>query len=261
MTEEDLQMTDPAVLYETRGRVAQITLNRPKALNAINSALSSELRSALTELDLDDELWVGILTGSGRCFSAGADIREGRRQRRETSRIDYYYLDYPVNWKPVIAAVHGYCYGAGLSLAAECDVIVATEDATFSIVETKRGMPAVTLYAQLAAWMGSKKVTEMILTGKPITAGEAHRLGLVNEVVATRDELLPAAEAIAERILESPPLAVRAAVQAARVSALNSQVHRDAELLFRNSNWREWEDFKEGVRAFKENRAPVFRGR
>lgn len=254
-------MTEQPVLYEKQGRLARITLNRPEALNAMDSALKTQLRAAFTDFDLDPEVWVAILSGSGRCFSAGADLRKPGDYRAESSRIDHYYLEHPINWKPVIAAVHGYCYGNGLALAAECDVIVATEDATFSIVETKHGMPPITIFAQLAAWMGSKKVTEMILTGDPISADDAFRLGLVNRVVATRDELIPAAEEIAERILSNPPLAVRTSVQAARKSALLSQTHREAELLFQNCGWKQTEDFQEAIAAFREGRQPVYVGR
>jgi enoyl-CoA hydratase/carnithine racemase len=251
-----------SLIYRKDGRIARLTFNRPKSLNAIDASLSQELKDAIADFDLDPDVWLAIVSGNGRCFCAGADVRQGGpASPRTTSRVDHYYLDAPLNWKPVIAAVHGYCYGAGLVFAAECDLIVATADATFAIVETKRGMPAITLSAQLAPWMSSKKVTEMIVTGDPISAEEAHRLGLVNQVVPSYEDLLPAAEALAQRVLANPPMAVRTAIQAARTSVFQSQVYRDSELLFRNTRWREWEDFKEGMLAFREKRPPVFRGK
>lgn len=250
------------LIYEKDGRIARLTFNRPESLNAINGSLSRELKDALSDFDLDPDVWIAIVSGNGRCFCAGADLRQGSQEpRRATSRVDHYYLDAPVNWKPVIAAVHGYCYGAGLVFAAECDMIVATEDAAFSIVETKLGMPAITLSAQLAPWMGSKKVTEMVVTGDPISGEVAHRLGLVNRLVPSHEDLLLAAEELAQRVLANPPMAVRTAIQAARTSVFQSQAYRDSELLFRNTRWREWEDCKEGMLAFREKRPPVFKGR
>jgi len=256
-------MSDEQCLtYTKEGRIARITFNRPKSLNAINGRMSADLKDALSDFDTDPEVWVAIINGNGRAFCAGADVREsGRERRHPSSRVDHYYLDAPVNWKPVIAAVHGYCYGAGLVLAAECDLIVATQDASFSVVETKLGMPAVTLSAQLATWMGSKIVTEMIVTGDPVGAEEAYRRGLVNQLVPTQAELLPAADRLAQRILANSPMAVRTAIQAARTSVFQSQTYRDSELLFRNTRWREWEDCKEGMLAFREKRAPVFKGK
>lgn len=253
-------MSDQRVIYEKNGRLARITLNRPESLNAIDGAMDAGLKAALNDFDMDEELWVAILCGNGRSFCAGADIR-GSGPPPTTSRVAHYYLEFPINWKPVIAAVHGHVYGAGLILAAESDVIVATEDAKFAIVETKHGMPAVTLFAQLAPWMGSKRLTEMILTGEPLSAQEAYQRGLVNRLVPTREELLPAAEELANKIVANPPIAVRTAVQLARTSAQQSKLHQDAATILRNCGWTKTEDYAEGRRAFREKRKPVYRGR
>lgn len=251
-----------AIIYEKRGRTAYITLNRPGSLNAISATMREELREALCDFDLDDEVWLAIVSGAGPCFTVGADLKQfGQSRGPTTSRTDHYFLDHPVNWKPVVAAVHGYCYGNGLAFVAECDLVVATADARFCMVETKRGMPPITIYAQLASWMGSKRATEMILTGDPLSATDGHRLGLVNEVVATQPDLLPAAERLAERVLCNPPLAVRTAVQMSRTAALQSQIHREADLLFRNTRWQDWHDHKESIRAFLEKRQPMYIGK
>jgi enoyl-CoA hydratase/carnithine racemase len=250
------------IIYEKVDRIAYITLNRPEALNAIDATMRGELREALSDFDLDPEVWLAIVSGNGRCFSAGADVnRHANPQGLQTTRPDWYLLDYPVNWKPVIAAVHGYTYGAALSFVAECDLVVASRDAGFGLIETKRGMPAISIFAQLLPWMGSKQITEMLLTGDPLSAEDAHRLGLVNRLVPTRDDLLPAAEELAQRVLANPPLVVRAGVEATRTTVMKSETLKEAELLFRKSTWRDWEDHKESVRAFLEKRPPVFTGR
>ena len=118
-----------------------------------------------------------------------------------------------------------------------------------------------TLFAQLAPWMGSKRLTEMILTGEPLSAQEAYQRGLVNRLVPTREELLPAAEELANKIVANPPIAVRTAVQLARTSAQQSKLHQDAATILRNCGWTKTEDYAEGRRAFREKRKPVYRGR
>ena len=160
------------ITYETAGRIVYITLNRPESLNAMDEITTRELRTALGEFDSDPEAWVAILAGNGR-------------------------------------AVHGPCYGYGLSLAAECDAIIATQDAAFCLIETRLGMLPVTVFAHLSAWMGSKRLTEMIMTADPLMGAEAYRLGLVNQLVESRTDLIPAADDLARRILQNPPLSVR----------------------------------------------------
>ena len=250
------------VTYQKVDRVAHITLNRPDALNAFNSELDQALREALSDFDLDPDLWIAIVSGNGRSFCAGHDLRQpSQAERLPSSRLVHYLLDAPVNWKPVIAAVHGHCYGFGLVFAAECDLVVATEDASFCVIETKRGIPSVTLFAQLAHSVGVKNATEMTLTAEPISASDAHRMGLVSRVVPSREDLIPAAEQLASEILQNPPLPVRVAVQAARTSVMNSAIMHEADLLLRNSGFKDWEDFGEGIRAFREGRLPEFKAK
>ena len=133
--------------YERKGRIAYIMFNRPQVLNAVNSQFEQDLHEALLEFDTDDEAWVGIIHGAGRAFCAGADIKQRfvamtpqESARRERGPNPEGYLGRTINWKPVIAAVHGYALGAGIVIAAESDMIVASEDARFGITETRRGL-------------------------------------------------------------------------------------------------------------------------
>jgi len=136
------------MMYKRRGKTAYIMFNRPQALNAVNDQFEEDLHSALLEFDLDDEAWVAIIHGAGRSFCAGADIKQRfvamtpeQSARRERGPNPEGYMGRAINWKPVIAAVHGYALGAGIVIAAESDMIVASEDARFGITETRRGLP------------------------------------------------------------------------------------------------------------------------
>ena len=171
--------------YHREGRIGYITLNRPQALNAVNDQFELDIGEALLEFDMDEEAWVGIIHGEGRAFCAGADIkqrfvemtpRQSALRSRGTSAEGY--LARTINWKPVIAAVHGYCLGAGLSLAGECDMIVASEEAQFGITETRRGLPGARVWAKCNAFMPSKVLSEMVITGEPLRCGGALPPGL-----------------------------------------------------------------------------------
>ena len=136
------------MMYKRRGKTAYIMFNRPQALNAVNDQFEEDLHSALLEFDLDDEAWVAIVHGAGRSFCAGADIKQRfvamtpeQSARRERGPNPEGYMGRAINWKPVIAAVHGYALGAGIVIASESDMIVASEDARFGITETRRGLP------------------------------------------------------------------------------------------------------------------------
>ncbi|MBI2871672.1 MAG: enoyl-CoA hydratase/isomerase family protein [Chloroflexi bacterium] len=255
------------VLYEVKGRIAYITLNRPQSLNAFNDPLESEVVQALREFDLEDEAWVAIISGAGRCFSAGADVKQRfagttRQERRAAvvtrgGGVDG-FLGRTANWKPVIAAVHSYCLGVACSLTAECDLIVAAEDAQFGITELKRGIQGATIWARLWPNMASKVAAEMVLTGDPISAQEAYRMGLVNRLVP-KGQHVAGAEKLAERLMEVPPLAVRSSVRMLRFAPL--KLVADAELYARALRLNLTEDFEESAKAFVEKRKPVYKGR
>ena len=246
------------------GSIGIVRLNRPSALNALNFELMGELVKALEELDGDQAVRVIILTGSERAFAAGADLKE----MSQSGPVDLILGRRFELWdrlrkiaKPIIAAVSGYCLGGGNELAMNCDIIIASENATFGQPEVNVGiMPGAGGTQRLIRAVGKYKAMEMILTGKPITAQEAYRVGLVNRIVPT-ESLLDEAKKMANEIASKPPISVRAAKEAilkAQDTAL--EVGLDFErksfyMLFAT------EDGKEGMKAFLEKRKPNFKGR
>ncbi len=246
--------------YERKGRIAYIMFNRPQALNAVNRQFEDDLHEALLEFDTDDEAWVGIIHGAGRAFCAGADIKqrfvEMTRQesaRRERGPNPEGYLGRSINWKPVIAAVHGYALGAGIVIAAECDMIVASDDARFGISETKRGLAGGRIWAKVNAFMPSKIASEMVITGEPVEAAELYRLGLINRLVPNGFHL-SAAEALAEKVLKTPPLSARVGVKLTRRQWVQTGAEADMQTLPLKLHLSE--DFKEASRSFVEKRPP-----
>jgi len=251
--------------YERKGRIAYITFNRPQVLNAVNSQFEQDLHEALLEFDTDDEAWVGIIHGAGRAFCAGADIKQRfvamtpqESARRERGPNPEGYLGRTINWKPVIAAVHGYALGAGIVIAAESDMIVASEDARFGITETRRGLAGGRIWAKVNAFMPSKIASEMVITGEPVEAAELYRLGLINRLVPNGFHL-SAAEALAEKVLKAPPLATRVGVKLTRRQWVQTGADADMQTLPLKLHMSE--DFKEASQAFVEKRAPEYKAR
>ena len=252
------------VRYEKRDRIARVTIDRPDVMNALHPPASDELSRVWDDFAADPEVWVAIFTGAGeRAFSAGNDLKvqaSGGAVRMPptgfggiTSRRDL--------WKPVIAAVNGVALGGGLELALACDIIVAADHARLGLPEPRVGlMAAAGGVHRLPRHIPLKIAMGLMLTGKPLTAAEALRVGLVNEVVP-QAELLPTAERWAKEILECSPLSVQATKQAALeglgrpyFEALKGD-YPLARTLFRS------EDFVEGPRAFAEKRKPNWKGR
>ena len=189
------------VLIDTEGSIRLLTLNRPEKLNAINDALSHALKSAIKEAASDDNVSVILLTGAGRAFSAGADLKEaasnGRRPQREAlnSAINStsVYNALIACDKPVIAAVNGYALGAGAAIAVSCDLVLASDDAVFGYPELKHGLAATAVSPTLVAQIGRKHATELLLLAENLPAARAAEIGLINRVVP-KDELMTTAK-------------------------------------------------------------------
>ena len=252
------------IIYECRDRVALITLNRPKALNALNTELMRELGDALAKADADDDVGAIVITGSEKAFAAGADIKE----MRPKSFVDVYREDFiTAEWeavtrvrKPVIAAVAGYALGGGCELAMMCDIILAADTAKFGQPEINLGvMPGAGGTQRLTRFIGKSTAMEMNLTGRFMDAAEAERKGLVSRVLPA-DELVEEAVATAAKIAGKSRIAVMAtkeAVNRAYETTLAEGVRFERRLfhaLFAT------EDQKEGMDAFAEKRSPNFRG-
>jgi enoyl-CoA hydratase len=253
------------ILVETRGAVGLITLNRPKALNALCDALVREMGAGLDSFEADDAIGAIVITGSERAFAAGADIKEmaGR------SYMDVYLADFITQgWervtscrKPVIAAVAGFALGGGCELAMMCDTIIAAETAKFGQPEITLGViPGAGGTQRLTRFVGKAKAMDMVLTGRMMDASEAERSGLVSRVVPP-EKLLDEALAVAARIAEmSRPAAMIAkeAVNRAYETSLGEGVRFERRLfhsLFAT------DDQKEGMTAFVEKRKPAFKNR
>ncbi len=252
----------PSVTYDNRGPVAWVTINRPEAHNALNADVRRGLWDAFGRFNADGEASVLVLTGAGdRSFCAGGDLKEMAETALTVPPPDYIpQIGRNVEVaKPVIGAINGLCLGGGFLLAQSCDLLVASDTATFGIAEVRwgRGLPwAVPLTTMIPRAIAM----EMLLTGRPITAQRAYEVGLVNEVAAP-DELAARAQSLAETIARNAPLSVMAAKRTAYLLAGKrmAQAFEEAEELWRPVYLSE--DAQEGPRAFKEKREPIWRSR
>lgn len=251
------------VLYEREGRIATITYNRPEALNAINMELRLDLDAAWTRFRDDDEAWVAIVTGAGRAFSAGADLRDAARPRGtthwETPSLTSLESGLEV-WKPTIAAVNGYCLGFALTLVAACDFAVASERAEFGFPEVRLGIPTIQGAVRMPRKVAWHHAMELLLIGERVNAARAQEMGLVWKVVP-HEELMAEARALAERLLLSAPLAVRATKEV----AWRGQEMPWAEAIRFGETMRRvagsTDDAAEGRTAARDKRSPEWRAR
>lgn len=253
------------IIVETRGRVGLMTLDRPNALNALNSDLVSELSEALDGFEADGEIGAMVITGSEKAFAAGADIKE----MKDNTFADNYMSNFITEkWerittcrKPVIAAVAGYALGGGCELAMMCDFILAAETAKFGQPEVTIGtIPGAGGTQRLTRLVGKSKAMEMCLSGRMMGAEEAERSGLVSRIVAADDlleEAIKTAEAIARLSLPIVMMA-KEAVNNALETSLAEGIHFERRLFHATFST---EDQKEGMAAFAEKRQPAFKNR
>jgi enoyl-CoA hydratase len=257
-------MAFETILVETRGKVGLITLNRPQALNALNSTLMGEVNQALDGFEADATIGCVVITGSEKAFAAGADIKEMQHLSFPQTYID----DFVTSWdriasrrKPIVAAVAGFALGGGCELAMMCDIIIAADTARFGQPEIKLGvMPGSGGTQRLTRLIGKVKAMEMCLTGRMIDAAEAERAGLVARVVPAADllaEAMKTAETIASLSLPVVMM-IKESVNRADETTLAEGMRFERRLfhsLFATA------DQKEGMAAFVEKRTPKFENR
>jgi E-phenylitaconyl-CoA hydratase len=258
-------MTD-TVRYELDAHVATITYNRPEALNAINAELREDLNAAFARFRDDEDAWVGIVTGAGRAFCVGADLKDGGGAAGtfpgtfwEKPTLNSFESGWEI-FKPVIAAVNGYCLGYGLTLVTWCDFVIASDRAEFGYPEVRLGVPAAVGALRLPERVGWQYAMELLLTGERIDALRAEEIGLAGWVVP-HPELMAEAGRLARRLTAGAPLAQRVmkeiAMRSRRLPPLESV--RFAETMRKVA--ASTDDAAEGARAAAEGRAPRWQGR
>jgi len=254
------------ILYEKKDGVATITINRPKALNAMNEETIQEILSTLDDAEKDENIRVVVITGAGdRAFSAGADINMmkagGALEARRTSQLGQRMTNEVEDLeKPVIAAINGYALGGGLELAMACDLRIASENARLGQPEINIGLiPGWGGTQRLPRFVGKGLAKEMIFTGRMIDAKTAEQHGLVNKVVPA-DQLKSAVEELAKELIDKPPVAIKLAKE-----LINNSTETSLRIGITNESEAfglvgSTEDFKEGTAAFLEKRKPKFKG-
>ena len=255
-----------AVLYDKEDQIVTITLNRPEALNSINRQLKQELNEAITTFDRDDGARVAIITGAGRAFCAGRDLKERAAdnaaglQARATDSMGAENLElFEHTWKPLIAAINGYAMAGGWAIAQMCDLRLAAEDATMGITEARWSLLP-PFAAALPKLIPMAAALELVLTAKPITAQRAYEIGFVNKIVP-KERLLEEANALARQIVDNAPLSIRFFKELAYRGLDMSEPALAALTRHLYDQLLRTEDSKEGPRAFAEKRQPQWKGR
>jgi enoyl-CoA hydratase len=255
------------ILYEEKEDIASVTVNRPKALNALNAATIEELSDVFSKIKKNEQVRLVIVTGSGtKAFVAGGDINELGREDSVGGKlrsVKAQKMRDRIEWlgKPVIAAVNGFAFGGGCELALACHIRIASHNAKFGQPEVNLGLMAFGGGTQrLPRLIGRGRALELLLTGDIIDAAEAYRIGLVNKVVSP-ESLLPEAEKLARTILSKGPVAVKLTLESVLAGA--DMDMREAIAADANRMALIWatDDVREGTRAFKEKRKPRFQGK
>lgn len=255
------------LIYEVKDRVAYITINRPEAMNAMDAEVYAELSKAWIDVRDNPDVWVAIITGTGeKSFTAGADLKTFITRVPEKADFWLTQKNMLLNrglevWKPVIAAINGYCLAGGMTLLFATDIRIAAEHAVFEISEVKRGiLPGNGGTQRALKQLPYPIAMEMILLGRRLTAQEALSYGLINKIVPMKD-LMPTAEQYARQLCESAPLSLRAIKElAVRSQSLSLDQGLRLEESFLEF-LRTTEDAKEGPKAFAEKRKPAYKAR
>lgn len=257
-------MNDSIVLYKVKDQIAFITLNRPEKLNALNGELSDTLRETWTRFEEDPDARVAIFSGAGKSFCAGADITPGATDPNVPFQVHQAYPENGITiFKPIVGAVHGYVLGSGYALAVRgCDITIATESALIGFPEPRVGIPITPI--EYLPYMPFKISLEFMLLawneGRLMSAQRAYELGLVNEVVPD-EELITTAIKWAEMLKKIPPLYIKA-VKYGHYKTTDNKVRIDEREYIKFIHPQEIsEDRQEGLRAFRERREPVFKGK
>ena len=248
--------------------IATMTLNRPERLNSFSRKMFDEWKDVIARCAFDEKIRVLVITGEGRAFSSGVDLTVLGSDTLSQSAFRFYYRqahqafdDMEVIEVPIIAAINGLCYGGGVELALSCDIVLASENATFCLVENQLGaIPASGACNRMIHHVGLAKTKELIITADPINAAEARRIGLISQVYKD-EEFMERVYTYAERLLKNSPFAMGMAKHVVNM-CVNADMHtgRDIERLAQSVLVTS-DDHKEGMAAFFEKRDPVFKGK